>query len=156
MTRHSYQSHILISLKTLHMCCLFYIELYQIFCDPYEIRFMLLRSRSRTLHIYSCWLLHWKLRKNMPPIHTKILHRFDMTLRVVKIIWAMQKKSRRKIFVPRSMEKKKEKKKKKDSPYLKIKYRVIQKGVRVPSRKFHTHAHLDLIVWPVFSIGSGF
>ena len=51
---------------------------------------------------------------------------------------------------------KKKEKKKKDSPYLKIKYRVMQKGVRVPSRKFHTHAHLDLIVWPVFSIGSGF
>ena len=112
MTRHSYQSHILISLKTLHMCCLFYIELSQIVCDPYEIHFMLLRSRSHTLHIYSCWLLHWKLRKNMPSIHTKILHHFDMTLRVAKIIWAMQKKSRRKIYVPRSMGKKKKKKEK--------------------------------------------
>jgi len=49
----------------------------------------------------------------MPPIHTKILHRFDMTLRVVKIIWAMQKKSRRKIFVPRSMEKRKKRRKRK-------------------------------------------
>ena len=28
--------------------------------------------------------------------------------------------------------------------------------MRVPSRKFHTHAHLDLIVWSVFSIRSGF
>jgi len=38
--------------------------------------------------------------------------------------------------------------KRKDSPYLKkkIKGRVVQKGVRVPSRKFHTHACLDLIV----------
>jgi len=55
-----------------------------------------------------------------------------MTLHVAKRIWAMQKKKR--------------KKKKKDSPYLKIKDRVMQKGVRVPSRKFHTYAHLDLIV----------
>ena len=139
MTRNSYQSHILISLKTLHMCCLFYIELSQIVCDPYEIRFMLLRSRSHTLHIYSCWLLHWKLRKNMTPIHTKILHHFDITLHVAKIIWAMQEKSRRKISMPRSMGKRKKKEKKKDSPYLKIKDRVMQKGVRVPSRKIpHT------------------
>ena len=137
MTRNSYQSHILIYLKTLHMCCLFYIELCQIICDPYEIRFILLRSRSRTLHIYSWWLLHWKLRKNMPPIHTKILHRFDMTLHVAKRMWAMQKKSRRKIYVPRSMGERK--RKKKDSSYFKIRDRVMQKGVWVPSRKIpHT------------------
>ena len=51
-----------------------------------------------------------------------------------------------KISVPKSIGKGKRKKKKKDSPYLKIKDRVMQKGVRVPSRKFHTYAHLDLIV----------
>ena len=73
----------------------------------------------------------------MPPIHTKILHRFDMTLRVAKIIWAMQKKSRRKLSMPRSLGKRK--KKKKNNPYFKIKDRVMQKEVRVPSRKIpHT------------------
>ena len=40
----------------------------------------------------------------------------------------------------------KKKKRKKDSPYLKKKDRVVQKGVRASSRKFHTHAYLDLIV----------
>ena len=107
----------LTSLKTSHICFLFCIELCQIVCDPCEIRFMLLRSRSRTLHIYLCRLLHWKLRKNMPLIHTKILYHFNMTLHIAKRIWAMEKKSRRKISVPRSMEKKKNK----NSPYPKVK-----------------------------------
>ena len=131
------EPYIDISLKTSHICCLFCIELCQIVCDPCEIHFMLLISRSHTLHIYLCWLLHWKLRKNMPPIHTRILHRFDMTLHVAKIIWAVQKKSRRKLSMPRSLGKRK--KKKKDSPYFKIKDRVMQKEVRVPSKKIpHT------------------
>jgi len=52
------EPYIDMSLKTSHICCLFCIELCQIVCDPREICFMLLRSRSRTLHIFSCWLLH--------------------------------------------------------------------------------------------------
>ena len=56
-------------------------------------------------------------------------------------------KEKEKYPCPEAYEKKKKrKKKKKDIPYLKIKDRVMQKGVRVPSRKFHTYAHLDLIV----------
>ena len=64
-----------------------------------------------------------------------------MTLHIAKRIWAMQKK-KKKYTCPEALKKKK----KKDSPYLKIKDRVMQKGVRVPSRKFHTYAHVDLIV----------
>jgi len=40
----------------------------------------------------------------------------------------------------------KKEKKKKDSPYFKIKDKVMRKGVRVHPEKFRTHAHLDLIV----------
>ena len=122
----------LTSLKTSHIC-LFCIEFCQIICDPCEIRFMLLRLRSRTLHIYLCRLLHWKLCKNIPFIHTKILYHFDMTLHIAKRIWAMRKKKKK--FVPRSMGKRKRKKKKKDIPCLKIEDRVMQKRVRVPSKK---------------------
>src|SRR6185312_16612427 len=100
----------LTSLKTSHICFLFCIELCQIVCDPCEIRFMLLRSRSRTLHIYSCQLLHWKLHKNMPFIHTKMLHPFGLTIRVHHAkTYGLCK--RKKIFVPRSIEKKKRKRK---------------------------------------------
>ena len=49
-----------------------------------------------------------------------------------------------KISVPRSMKKKE--KKKKDSPYPKIRDRIMQKGCDFHLEKFHTHAHLDLIV----------
>ena len=78
-----------------------------------------------------------EVTQNMPPIHTKILHRFDMNLHVAKRMWAMQKKSRRKISVPRSMGERK--RKKKDSSYFKIRDRVMQKWVRVPSKKIpHT------------------
>jgi hypothetical protein len=44
--------------------------------------------------------------------------------------------------------KEKEKERKKDSPYPKkeIKDRVVQKGCEFHREKFHTHAHLDLIV----------
>ena len=46
------------------------------------------------------------------------------------------KEKEKKYQCPEAWEKeKKKKKKKKDSPYLKIKDRVMQKGVRVPSRK---------------------
>ena len=125
------------SLKISHICCLFCIELCQIVCDPCEIRFMLLRSRSRTLHIFSCWLLDWKLCKNMPAIHTKILHRFNMILHIAKRIWAMRKK-KKKYPCPKHGKKKKEKENK-DSSYLKIKDRVMQKKVRVSSKKIpHT------------------
>ena len=130
------EPYIAMSLKTSHICCLFCIELCQIVCDPCEIRFMLLRSRSRILHIFSCWLLDWKLRKNMLVIHTKILHRFNMILHIAKGIWAMRKK-KKKYPYPEAWEK--NKKEKKDSPYLKIKDRVMQKKVRVSSRKIpHT------------------
>ena len=149
------EPYIDISLKTSHICCLFCIEFCQIICDPCEIRFMRLRSTSRTLHIYLCRLLYWKLRKNMPFIHTKIPYHFDMTLHIAKRIWAMRKK-KKKISVPRSMGRRERKKKKKDSPYLKIKIESCRKGCEFYPEKFHTHAHLDLIVWLVFSIGSGF
>ena len=143
-----------ISLKTSHICCLFCIELCQIvfLC---EIRFMLLWSKLQTLHIYSCWLLHWKLPRNISFIHTKILHHFDMTLRVAKIIWAMQKKSRRKIYVPRSMGKKKKKRK---IAHISKKKEIesCRKGCKFHPEKFHTLAHLDLIVWSIFSFGSSF
>jgi len=68
-----------------------------------------------------------------------------MILHVAKTIWAMQEKSRRKISVPRSMGKKK--KKKKDSPYFKKKeIESCRKGCEFHPEKFHTLAHLDLIV----------
>ena len=53
---------------------------------------------------------------------------------------------------------KKKKEKKKDISYLKkqIKDRVVQKECEFHLQKFHTHAHLDLIVWSVFSIVSDF
>jgi len=65
-----------------------------------------------------------------------------------KRIWAMEKKSRRKISVPRSIKKrgKEEEKKKKDSPYLKIKIESCRKGCEFHPEKFHTHTHFDLIV----------
>ena len=75
-------------------------------------------------------------KKNLPPIHTRILHRFNMILHIAKGIWAMRKK-KKKISLPRSMGKRK--KKKKDSPYLKIRGSIMQKGVRFPSKKIpHT------------------
>ena len=46
--------------------------------------------------------------------------------------------AREKIYSNPEAKKKERKKKKKVSPYLKIKDRVMQKGVRVPSRKI-TH-----------------
>jgi len=48
-----------------------------------------------------------------------------------------------KISMPRSMKKKE--KKKKDSPYPKI-IESCRKGCEFRPEKFHTHAHLDLIV----------
>ena len=56
-----------------------------------------------------------------------------MILHIAKGIWAMRKK--KKNIRAQKYGKIKRKKKKKDSPYLKIKDRVMQKGVRVPSRK---------------------
>jgi len=53
--------------------------------------------------------------------------------------------ARKKISMPRSIKKRK-KRKKKESSFLKIKDGVMQKRVRVPLKKIHTHAHLDLIV----------
>ena len=49
-------------------------------------------------------------------------------------------KEKEKISAPKSMEKgKRKRRKKKDSPYPKIKDRVMHKGMRVPSRKIpHT------------------
>jgi len=59
-----------------------------------------------------------------------------MILHIAKGIWAMRKK-KKKYPCPEAWEKKK--KEKKDSPYLKIKDRVMQKKVRVSSRKIpHT------------------
>jgi hypothetical protein len=42
----------------------------------------------------------------MPPIHTRILHRFDMTLHIAKNMGYAKEE---KIFVPRSIKKRKEK-----------------------------------------------
>ena len=59
-----------------------------------------------------------------------------MILHIAKGIWAMRKK-KKKYPCPETWEKKK--KEKKDSPYLKIKDRVMQKKVRVSFRKIpHT------------------
>ena len=84
-----------------------------------------------------CWLLQWKLRKKHASHSPKMLHPFGITLHIVKRIWAIPKKKQKKIPVPKKHGKKKEKKK--DSSYLKIKDRVMQKGVRVSSRRIpHT------------------
>ena len=62
-----------------------------------------------------------------------------MILHIAKGIWAMRKKKKKNIRAQKHGKKKKKKKKKKDSPYLKIKDRVMQKKVRVSSRKIpHT------------------
>ena len=62
-----------------------------------------------------------------------------MTLHIAKRIWAMRKK-KKKYLCPKAWKKENEKEeKKKDSPYPKIKDRVMQKKVRVSSRKIsHT------------------
>jgi len=56
-------------------------------------------------------------------------------------------KEKEKISMPRSMGKRKKEKEKenKDSPYLKIK-ESCRKRCEFHLEKFHTHAHLDLIV----------
>ena len=72
----------------------------------------------------------------------------DSSYSSCKKIWAMQKKS---ISMPISMGKKKKKKKKKDSPYPKIKDGVMQKGVRVPSRKNSLHMHILIWLYDLFS-----
>ena len=60
-----------------------------------------------------------------------------MILHIAKGIWAIRKK--RKNIRAQKHGKKKMKKEKKDSPYLKIKDRVMQKKVRVSFRKIpHT------------------
>ena len=62
-----------------------------------------------------------------------------MILHIAKGIWAMRKKKKKNIRAQKHGKKKKKKKKKKDSPYLKIKDRVMQKKVQVSSRKIpHT------------------
>jgi hypothetical protein len=61
-----------------------------------------------------------------------------MTLHITKRIWPMRKK-KKKYLCPKAWEKEK-----KDSPYLKIKDRVMHTSSI--QKKFHTHAHLDLIV----------
>ena len=61
-------------------------------------------------------------QKHVSYPHTeKKLHHFDMTLHIAKRIWAMRKK-KKKYPCPEAWKKKK---KKKDSPYLKIKDRVM-------------------------------
>ena len=57
----------------------------------------------------------------------------------------MQKKKKKYIRAQKHGVKEKENKKK-ESSFLKIKDGVMQKRVRVPLKKIHTHAHLDLIV----------
>ena len=148
-------------LKTLHICYLCCIELCQIVCDPCEIRFMLLRSRSRTLHIYSCWLLHWKLRKNMSSVHTKMFHPFNMTLYPLckkKGYELGKRKKKLKVCVlKKSMRKRRRKRKKNSScPKVELEEKSYAREMEITSTKFHAHAHLDLIVWLDFSAGSSF
>jgi len=57
----------------------------------------------------------------------------------------MQKKKKKYIRAQKHGVKEKENKKK-DSPYPKIRDRIMQKGCDFHLEKFHTHAHLDLIV----------
>ena len=63
-------------------------------------------------------------------------------------------KEKEKISVPKSMGKRK--KKKRDSTYLKIKESHAKRGASSVQKNSTHIAHLDLIVWPVFSIGFDF
>jgi len=65
----------------------------------------------------------------MPPIHTKMLHLFDMTLHIHygKNRGYAKEKKIKSVSMPRSMGKRK--KRERDSPYFKIKDRVMRKGV---------------------------
>ena len=58
----SYQSHILVSLKIFHISCLLFVEFCQVLLTLVERFIMLLRSKSRTRHIYVL-LLNWKYAK---------------------------------------------------------------------------------------------
>jgi hypothetical protein len=49
---YSYQSHMLFTLKTSHICCLLLHWALSNCCDPSERLFMLSWSRSRTLHLH--------------------------------------------------------------------------------------------------------
>lgn len=110
----SYQSHMHVDIfeNLTHMLLVLHWALsnYLCICDPCEICFMLSRSRSQTLHIYLCRLLHWKLHKNMPFIHTKILLSFwhDSSYCKKNMGYAEGKE---KVSVPKSIGKGKRKKK---------------------------------------------
>jgi hypothetical protein len=81
------------------------------------------------------------------PQTKKMLHLFDMILHIYHTKrYGLCKRKRKSISVPRSMGKKEKENKKKDSPYPKIRDRIMQKGCDFHLEKFHTHAHLDLIV----------
>jgi hypothetical protein len=87
------------------------------------------------------WLLRRKLRKNMPSIHTKMLHHFSTTLCVHHAErCGLSKRTRKNISVPRSMGR--EKKRKKGSPYLKkeIKDIVVQK-------RCEFQKHMRILIW---------
>ena len=58
----SYQSRILVSLKTFHIRCLLCVEFCQVLLILVERFIMFPRSRSRTCHIYVL-LLYWKYAK---------------------------------------------------------------------------------------------
>jgi len=58
----SYQSHILVSLKTFHISCLLCVEFCQVLLTLVDKFIMFPRSRSRTCHIY-VFLLYWKYAK---------------------------------------------------------------------------------------------
>ena len=58
----SYQSHILVSLKTFHISCLLFVEFCQVLLTLVERFIMLPRSKSHTRHIYVL-LLYWKYAK---------------------------------------------------------------------------------------------
>ena len=153
----SYQSHIF---WTLHICYLYCIELCQIVCDPCKIRFMLLRSRSRTLHIYPCWFLHWKLRRNMSSAHSKYISIFchDSLLNMWEK-FRLSKRKKEKKFVCMLEEKHERKKEKEEKAFIlefRLKEKNCDKEIEIPPTNFHTHAHLDLIVWLDFFVGSGF
>jgi len=71
----SYQSHILVSLKTFHISCLLCVEFCRVLLTLVERFVMFPRSRSRTRYIYVL-LLYWKYARHVfhPSQNVLLLH----------------------------------------------------------------------------------
>ena len=83
--------------------------------------------------------------KKHASIHTKNLHPFNMThyIHSAKRYELCKKEKKEKISMYKSMRKKG---KRESSPYLKVKEKIPAERNASSIQKFHTHAHLDLIV----------